>query len=288
MGSPGAAEADYRGAAVADPTFLALLALSAAFAGGIAGFIAGLLGVGGGVVIVPTLYVALDLLGVTDAVRIHTAVATSLATLIPTAWSSARAHRRRGAIDEAMLRRWGAWILLGAIAGTALGGLARPEILTGTFGVVALAVALQMGLLPAGARVADGIPEGIGRVPIALGIGGFSAIMGIGGGTLAVPILSLFNYPIRRAIGTASAIGLLVGVPGTIGFVIAGWGVPDRLPYSLGYVSLVGFLLLAPTQTLMAPVGARVAHTIPQGAMRRVFAAFLALVAARMLWSAFD
>lgn len=271
-----------------DPVFILLLASCAALVGAFAGFLAGLLGVGGGIVIVPMLYVALDILDVDESVRMHTAVATSLATLIPTAWNSMRSHRKRGAVDDEFLKSWGPWILVGAVAGVLLGGGAKPAVLTGIFGGVALIVAIHMAVVSGDARVADGLPGRVGRVPMALGIGGFSALMGIGGGTLAVPLLTLFNYPIRRAIGTSSAVGLIVGIPGAIGFAVAGWGVPDRLPLSLGYVSLVGFAMLAPTQTLMAPIGARTAHTIPQAAMRRVFALFLAIVAARMLWSALD
>ncbi len=269
-----------------DPVFLLLLATTAALVGAFAGLLAGLLGVGGGVVIVPMLYVALGFLDVEESVRMHTAVATSLATLVPTAWNSMRSHRRRGAVDDAFLKSWGPWILAGAVAGVLLGGGAKPAVLTGVFGAVALMVAVHMALVSGDARIADSLPKGVGRVPLAFGIGGFSAVMGIGGGTLSVPLLTLFNYPIRRAIGTASAVGLIVGIPGAVGFAIAGWGAPDRLPLSLGYVSLVGFLMLAPTQTLMAPIGARMAHAIPQAAMRRVFAGFLAIAAARMLWSA--
>ena len=271
-----------------DPLFLLALAASAGVVGSVAGFLAGLLGVGGGIVIVPMLYIALGLLGVEESVRMHTAVATSLATLVPTAWNSMRSHRAKGAVDNAFLKSWGLWILAGAAIGILVGGGAKPAILTAVFGFVAMAVALHMAFVSGEARVADGLPAGVGRVPMALGIGGFSAIMGIGGGTLAVPLLTLFNYPIRRAIGTSSAVGLIVGIPGAIGFILAGWGEPDRLPFSLGYVSLVGFVLLAPAQTLMAPIGARLAHTIPQAIMRRVFAAFLAIVAARMLWSTFS
>ncbi|ROP90955.1 putative membrane protein YfcA [Stella humosa] len=270
-----------------DPLFLVTLALCAALVGAFAGFLAGLLGVGGGIVIVPMLYMALGLLDVDESVRMHTAVATSLATLIPTAWNSMRSHRAKGAVDDQFLRSWGPWILTGACVGILLGGGAKPAVLTAVFGLVALVVAIHMAVVSGEARVADRLPEGAARIPMAVGIGGFSAIMGIGGGTLAVPLLTLFNYPIRRAIGTSSAVGLIVGIPGAIGFAIAGWGVPDRLPWSLGYVSLVGFIMLAPTQTLMAPVGARLAHAIPQAAMRRVFAAFLAIVSLRMLWSAF-
>jgi len=273
-------------AAMTDPAFLVLLALAAAVVGAVAGTVAGLLGVGGGIVVVPLLYLALGLLGVDGDVRMHVAVATSLATLVPTAWSSSRAHHRRGAVDLAFLRSWGPWILAGSVAGAVAGGHARPEILTLVFGVVALAVAAYMGFVGPERRIADTPPSGAGCAVLAASIGGVSVMMGIGGGTVAVPTLTLFNYPIRRAIGTASAIGLLVGVPGAVGFVLAGLGVPDRPPWSLGYLSLPGFLLLAPAQALAAPWGARLAHSLPQPVVRRLFGAFLAVAAARMLYAA--
>ena len=173
------------------------------------------------------------------------------------------------------------------LVGTALAGPAKGEVLTGIFGLVALIVALHMGLNREGVRLAESLPEGPFRHAVGAAIGGFSAMMGIGGGTIGVPVLSLFNFPIKRAVGTASAFGLLIGVPGTIGFMIAGLDAPGRPPLSIGWVSLLGFAVIAPTQSLLAPYGASIAHRVSTTVLRRLFALFLAISALRMLVTTF-
>jgi uncharacterized membrane protein YfcA len=150
------------------------------------------------------------------------------------------------------------------------------------FAAVALAVAAHMALRVEGTHVRDRLPQGAGNHALAALIGAVSAMMGIGGGTLSVPILSACNVPIRRAVGTAAAIGLIIAVPGTIGFAIAGLDVAGRPPLSLGYVSVIGFLLLTPTTMLAAPWGARLAHALAPQRLRLAFAVFLALTSARM------
>lgn len=270
-----------------DPMTLAALAALLVVVGGFAGILAGLLGVGGGIVVVPVLFNVLGFFGIPDAVKMHMAVGTSLATIIPTAITSARAHFKRGSVDADMLRSWGPWIFAGVLIGTALAAPAKGAVLTGVFGCVALLVSAHMTFYKEGFHIRDTVPTGVGKALTAMVIGGFSAIMGIGGGTLSVPILSACNYPIRRAVGTASAIGLIIGIPGTIGFILAGIGAEGRPPYSFGYASLIGFVLLAPLQMYMAPYGAKLAHTISPTLLRKCFAVFLALTAARMLYSTF-
>lgn len=266
-----------------DFTFLALMTLALAATGAVAGVLAGLLGVGGGIVVVPILFHILQLFGLTAEIAMKLAVGTSLATIIPTSIVSSRAHRRRGSVDEELLRRWMPSILLGVLAGTALAGPARGEVLTAVFGSVALLVAVHMGLSREGMRVAERLPQGIGLHALGFMTGGFSAMMGIGGGTIGVPVMSLFNVPIKRAVGTASALGLLIGVPGTIGFIISGLDVPGRPPLSIGWVSLLGFIVIAPAQTLLAPYGAALAHRVSTTMLRRLFALFLVITAVRML-----
>jgi uncharacterized membrane protein YfcA len=214
----------------------------------------------------------------------HMAVGTSLATIIPTSIFSARAHHRRGAVDIDLLKSWGPAVLVGVLIGTAIGGHVKGQVLTGVFAVVALAVAANMAFRPEGSTVADHLPGGGWRHVIGVVIGVFSAMMGIGGGTLSVPTLSAFSYPIRRAVGTASAIGLIIAVPGAFGFVLAGLGVPARPPASLGYVNLIGFALIVPMTILAAPFGARIAHTINPGVLRKAFALFLFLTSLRMIY----
>ncbi|KJS45490.1 MAG: membrane protein [Rhodospirillaceae bacterium BRH_c57] len=272
-------------ALLADPQFLALFAGVLVLTGAVAGVLAGLLGVGGGIVIVPVLFNLFPFLGIDEAVRMHLAVGTSLATIIPTSIMSARAHDRRGSIDRDLLRSWGPAVFVGVVAGTVLGAGARGEILTAIFAVVALLVAANMALRSESMTLAASLPIGWVRHVLGLVVGGFSVVMGIGGGTLSVPILTAFSYPIRRAVGTAAALGFVIAVPGTIGFIIAGLDVPDRPPGSLGYVNLIGFALIVPATMLTAPLGARIAHAISPSLLRKAFAVFLLATSLRMFAS---
>ncbi len=265
-----------------DSSQLFMLASLLLAAGAVAGLTAGLLGVGGGIVLVPVLWNLFMALDVDESIRMHLSVGTSLATIIATSMSSVRAHHRRGAVDFALLRSWGPWIFLGVLAGTALAGFVRGPALTLVFASVALVVALYMGFGRPDWRLVDRLPQGPVKATIAGVIGTISAMMGIGGGTLGVPILSLCGYPMHRAVGTAAAIGFIIGVPGAIGFMISGWNAPNLPPYSLGYVSLLGFVLIFPTSTLLAPYGARIAHGLNTRHLKRVFAMFLGLTALRM------
>lgn len=132
--------------------------------------------------------------------------------------------------------------------------------------------------------IAEHLPAGVAKAGLAGFIGAVSAMMGIGGGTLSVPILTLFNYPIHRAVGTAAAIGFIIGVPGAIGFVATGWSAAGLPPFSLGYINLLGLALILPTSMLLAPVGARLAHRLDTTRLRRVFAVFLAVTSLRMFY----
>jgi len=269
----------------ADPLFLATFALILLATGTVAGVLAGLLGVGGGIVIVPVLFNVFPLLGIDEAVRMHVAVGTSLATIIPTSIVSARAHHRRGSMDVGLLKSWGPAVFVGVLVGSYVGGAVGGPTLTLIFAVVALLVAINMAFRKEGMVIAESLPNGILRYAMGAFIGAFSVVMGIGGGTLSVPILTAFNYPIRRAVGTAAALGLIIGLPGAIGFILAGLDVPDRPPGSLGYANLIGFALIVPATMLMAPVGARIAHTINPSMLRKAFAVFLFLTACRMFYS---
>lgn len=250
--------------------------------GAIAGTLAGLLGVGGGIVIVPVLFYLFGVLDLAPQSAMHVAVGTSLATIIPTSLASMRAHLKRGSVDMDLLKVWAVAAFLGAILGAAISGFVKGAVLTGVFAVVAGLVAINMAT-PNGLRVADALPVNRFKSGL-LGfvIGTFSVMMGIGGGTLSVPVLSSFNFPIHRAVGTASALGLAIGLPGAIGFMLAGWNVGDLPPFSIGYVNLVGFILIFPMSVLMAPVGARLAHALNRIWLRRAFALFLGVTSVRM------
>lgn len=266
---------------------LLTLAAMMLLTGAVGGLLAGLLGVGGGIVIVPVLDLVLASMGVEPAVRMHVAVATSLATIIPTAISSSRAHHAKGAVDMAQLKRWGVAIFLGAIAGVLIASRVTGEVLSAVFGVVALLVAIKMLLPLEGRHIAEAIPGGPGGQLLPFAIGGFSSMMGIGGGTLSVPTMTLFNFPIHRAVGTAALFGLLISVPATMAFIVTGWNVPGLPTGSLGYVNLIGLAVIAPVSYVAAPWGARLAHSLSKRHLSILFGLFLAVVSARMLIRAF-
>jgi uncharacterized protein len=268
-------------------TDLLPLGLAMLGTGAVAGVLAGLLGVGGGIVIVPVLDTALGLMGVDAAIRMHIAIATSLATIILTSLSSTRAHHARGAVDFDLARRWGPFILAGSVAGTLLASRMDSGGLSMVFAVVAMLVALKMVLPTENLRLSDHVPGGLlGKIPPLL-IGGLSCMMGIGGGSLSVPALTLMSVPVHRAVGTSALFGLLISLPGAITYVVTGWGDP-RLPTgNLGYVSLLGLCLIAPLTVLFAPLGARLAHRMNQRQLSLAFGSFLLLVSVRMLYRAF-
>lgn len=274
---------DLEGGVSAVVLLLAVIAVS----GAVAGFLAGLLGVGGGIVVVPALFWVLTHAGIDASIRMQVAVATSLATIIPTSIISARAHRKRGSLDEALLKRWLVPAILGAILGSAFASLVDGRLLAGIFGGVAVIVAVQMVAFPGGVALRKELPGPIGQRLMALLIGGLSSIMGIGGGTLAVPTLSLFSFPIRMAVGTAAGMGLFIAIPATLGFVAGGWNVPDLPPLSVGYVSLPAGLAILAAQLPCVGYGAKVAHAISQPALRRAFGVVLAIVGLRMLSTLF-
>lgn len=252
----------------------------------LAGVLAGLLGVGGGIVLVPALFWILSFTDFPPDLAMHMAVATSLATIIFTSISSARAHDRRGGLDRALLRLWAPGLVLGALSGGLLARYFNADALKAVFGGIALLVAANMAStrtlvvsshLP-GSKLVNGA--------ISCVAGFISALMGIGGGTLCVPILSAMSVEIRRAVGTASAFGFLIGLPAAIGFVHAGWDVPGRPPFSLGYVNLIAVAIILPFSVGFAPLGAKIAHSVDKTWIKRIFALFLLITAIRMLSSA--
>ena len=268
-------------------TFLAehwtlLAAVIAAGVGG--GLLAGLLGVGGGIVIVPVLFVVLTALGTDEGVAMKVAVATSLSTIAFTSLSSARSHHRRGATDVALFRAWLFPITIGVALGTLAGGLADGRLLTLVFALVAILVAANMFLRRHAEPLATDFPNVWVKRACGLLVGFVSALMGIGGGTLSVPILTAVGYDMRRAVGTSSAIGFIIAIPGTLGYIIAGFGQPGLPPFSLGYLNVLAALALVPLTMLFAPLGARIAHAIPRPSLQMAFAAFLLLTAGRMFY----
>ncbi|WP_374377472.1 sulfite exporter TauE/SafE family protein [Dongia sp.] len=256
-----------------------------ALAGCGSGFLAGLLGVGGGIVVVPALFQVLTAFDVPLDLRMHIAVGTSLGSIVPTSIISLRAHHKRGGVDWQLLRQWAPWIALGVIGGSVIASDVRGSTLTLIFAVMSLIVASYLAIGRADYHLTDKLPGTPIKQLICLFIGGVSAMMGIGGGSLSVPTMTLCSYPIRRAVATASAIGLIIAVPGTLTFIVTGLN-EAGLPFgSLGFVNIIAVLALVPSSLIFAPIGAKVAHTLPQIVLRRCFAGFLLLTSLRMFYS---
>ena len=263
-----------------------MLAVAMLATGCVAGVLAGLFGIGGGIVIVPVLEAVLGFLGVDPAIRMHIAVATSLATIIPTSISSARAHYRRNAVDVEIVKRWAVFVLVGALLGTWIASQVHSRVLAAVFASLALLVALKMVFLPQTRNLTDSVPRGAWVTVIPTAIGCFSSMMGIGGGPFSVMTLTLFNEPIHRAVGTAALFGLIISLPGTLGFILTGLNDLRLPPGSLGYVNLAGFALIAPATVLTAPIGARLAHGLSAKKLGMLFGIFLAVASARLFYRA--
>jgi uncharacterized membrane protein YfcA len=263
---------------------LFLFAASLAAAGLFAGFLAGLLGIGGGIVLVPVLYQMFTLFAVPDRTRMHLAIGTSLGVIVVTSLRSMRAHQKKGVLDIDLLKRWAIWVVLGALAGTALAAQVSGRDLRFVFATVALLLAANMLFGKESWRLGDVLPSPRVQYVVAGLIGGLSALMGIGGGTFGVTFMTLYGKDMREAVATSAGLGMLIGVPGIIGFILAGWGTGSLPPLSFGYVNLIGLALIAPLTVLAAPWGANLAHAVSRRALTRSFAFFLVIASVQMFW----
>lgn len=255
-------------------------------AGAAAGLLAGLFGVGGGIVIVPALYGALMAYGYSAEVAMHVALGTSLASIILTGLSSARAHWKRGSVNQEVLRLLAPATAVGAGVGAFVASWVPGHWLTILFAVFAVFVAVLMAQGRKGFALVRQLPRQGGQHVLGGCIGFFSSMLGIGGGTISVPTLAACGYEMKVAVGTGATLGLAIAVPGALGFIAAGWGMGGLPPFSLGYVSLLAMAVITPLSTLMAPLGAKVAHKLPELWLRRGFALFLLLVAVKMVVNA--
>lgn len=260
-------------------TFLAYLAL-----GAFVGVMAGLLGVGGGLIIVPVLAWIFRDQQVNPEIIMHLAIGTSLATIVLTSISSVRAHHRLGAVRWSIFWRLASGIVIGAWLGAAVAHFLSSLVLEKVFAVFVLMMSAQMGF---GAKPTPGrdLPGTVGMSAVGGLIGLVSAIVGIGGGSLTVPFLLWCNVPIRQAVATSAACGLPIALAGSIGFIATGWHVPDLPRWSLGYVYGPALVGVAAVSMLFAPLGVKLAHTLPTETLKKVFAVFLALVGFKMLLS---
>jgi uncharacterized protein len=256
-------------------------------AGMVAGFAAGMFGIGGGFVVVPALLLLLPLLGGDPAEYAHVAIGTSAATIILTSVRSLRAHARRGAVEFEVLRGWAPWLVLGTAAGVMLADRIDGHALLAIFGIGVLAMAANFLLPRLGDRVlATEMPGGAARIGIAGGLGTFSSLLGIGGGTIAVMVMTLHGRSIHRAIATASGVGTLIAIPSALGFAVIGHGA-HGLPWgSLGYVNLPATAAIGAMSMLTAPLGVAAAHSLDARLLKRVFGGYLVVIGAVMLRNA--
>ena len=257
-----------------------------AFAGALSGILAGLLGIGGGAVLVPVLYEFFGLMGVDEAVRTHLAVGTSLGVIVPTSIRSFLSHKKRGAVDMNILKIWfvplSVGVILGAISMLYISGVGLRAI----FGIITFFIGLKMILNLEKFRLGQDIPSRPLMSVYGFMIGYISKLMGIGGGVMGNTVLTLYNRPIHQAVATSSGLGVMIAIPGVVGDMVIGWSQMDILPIgSIGYVSIVGVLLLTPTSVLCAPLGVKIAHALPKRWLEIAFAVFLFSVSARFLYT---
>lgn len=263
---------------------LVLLVALLAAAGLVAGFLSGLLGIGGGGVLVPVLYEAFGVAGVPDEIRMHLTLGTTLAVIAPTVLRSFAAHRARGSVDMAVVRRMAPWIFIGVTVGVVVAKGASSEALRWVWVVFGTLLALKMAIGRDDWRLADQLPRPPALEAAAAAIGLISTLMGIGGATFTVPLLTLYGRPLLQSVATATGIGPVIALPGLIGYMVTGWGAAGLPAFSLGYVSL-GALLIAPLSVFAAPYGVTVAHGISKRTLEIAFAIFIATVVARFLWT---
>lgn len=267
------------------PIIIPLVSMLAA--GLFAGFAAGIFGIGGGFVVVPALFVVLPLLGGTHDAIAHVAIGTSAATIIVTSIRSLLAHAKRGAVEFEILRTWAPWIILGDGVGVMLAGHVDGKVLTMIFAIGVFCMSLNFLVPKLGGKViSDTMPGGIARVGIAGGLGTFSALLGIGGGTIAIMVMTLCGRSIHRAIATASGVGTLIAIPSAIGFALIGLK-ETGLPWgSMGYVNVPATLAIASMSVLTAPLGVAAAHNLPAHILKRVFGVYLIIIAVIMFKNA--
>ena len=253
-------------------------------AGLVIGLLAGLFGVGGGAISVPIFFETFRILDYPEEVAMPLAVGTSLAMILPTAILSARTHARRGTVDWALLRTWALPIFVGVAAGSFIARFAAPYVFQIVFMAVALTVATKLLSGNARWKLRDTMPGRVGTSLYGALVGLVSALMGIGGGAISTMILTLNGKPIIEAVSTSAAVGVLIAAPGTVGYILAGWGQPGLPSNAVGYISLAALVLTLPTALLTTRLGVRLAHSVSSKLLSRLFGIFLLGVAIRFLF----
>lgn len=264
-----------------------LLVLSMLLAGLFAGFVAGMFGIGGGFVVVPALAAVLTVLPHEggNAHIMHVAIGTSLATIFFTSLRSVQAHARRGAVDWSILKGWLPWVVAGVIAGVVLTSFMDGGQLKIAFGLCLIPLGLNFVFQILGRKVKseESMPQGPARAALGSGLGAFSSLLGIGGGTPAVLIMTMSGVNMHRAVATAAGFGTIIAVPGAIGSMITGFGQPGLPTGSIGFVNMIALVSITAMSMLTAPLGAAAAHRLDPVKLKRVFGCYLLLTAAFML-----
>lgn len=259
--------------------------------GALAGFLAGVFGIGGGAILVPVFYECFRIAGVPLEVRMPLCIGTSLAIIIPTSIRSFRAHMARGAVDMEILRKWWWPILIGVVIGSITARYAPERLFKIVFVVVAWSAAARLMLARDGWKLGDDLPDGPLMKIYGFFVGLLSTLMGIGGGLFSNLLMTFYGRPIHQAVATSSALAVLISIPGAIGYIYAGWPAAARfpevaalqLPFAVGYVSLIGALLVMPTSLLVAPLGVKAAHAMSKRALEMAFGIYLFIVGGRFV-----
>lgn len=266
---------------------LGILAAVLLGAGLASGFVAGLLGVGGGMILVPVLFQVFVFFDLPTHLQIHMAVASSMAIICFTGARSAMSHYQRGSVDMDVVRSWGVFIAIGALIGAGAARFIAPGGLKIIFAALTLTMAARMVLNKNPGEAGEARIGAVVQKTLASLVGFFSALMGIGGGTLSVPLLNASGRDVLRAVGTSSVFGLFIAVPAALGFILGGRSLPDLPPFALGYVNLLAVGAIIPTSILAAPWGAKAAHGMSKKTLNGIFAFFLIVAGTRMLIAIF-
>jgi uncharacterized protein len=265
---------------------LVWLAVAVMAVGVVTGLLAGLFGIGGGAVIVPVLFEVFRLLGVPEEVRMQLCVGTSLAIIVPTTVRSYRAHRAKGLVIQAVMRSWAVPAVIGVAAGSVTAAFAPAQVFKLAFVVIAGVIAAKL-LAGRGTWVlARSLPGRAGMAGCGFLVGLASSLMGISGGSIATMIMTLYGLPIHNAVATSAGLGVPIAIAGTVGYLIAGLPHQAQLPpLSIGFVSVIGVVMIAPISSWIAPLGARLAHALPRRRLEIAFGLFLIAASLRFVVS---
>ena len=266
---------------------LSQFAMLLILAGAIAGFLAGLFGIGGGTVLVPAFYQVFQSVGVEEAIRMQLAVGCSLALVIVSSWRSIGTHRKKGAVDEALLRSWWLPLPAGAILASLTVAYVSGDVLKGVFAIVCALIAAKMLFGRDSWRLGTEIPGNPVRAVVGAVIGFLSTLMGIGGGVLNNTFMTAYGRPIHQAVATSAGVGMFIAIPGMLGYIWAGWGKAGLPVFSTGYVNWIAVALILPVTLLVTPWGVRLAHALPKRQLEMALGVYLLFVAMRFGWALF-